>query len=70
MLLAPLAQAAGVKALMAKPIPEWPGKEAVMLEVSYPPGTKDMAHRHDAHALVHVLEGTIQMRLEGSSRAA
>ena len=36
-----------------------------MLEVSYPPGAKDMAHRHDAHALVYVIEGTIQMQLEG-----
>ncbi|MGA0610351.1 cupin domain-containing protein [Caldimonas sp. KR1-144] len=36
-----------------------------MLEVSYPPGAKDMAHRHDAHALLYVLEGTIQMQLKG-----
>lgn len=59
------ANAAEVKELMAKPLPEFPGKEAVMLEVSYPPGAKDMAHRHDAHALLYVLEGTIQMQIEG-----
>jgi quercetin dioxygenase-like cupin family protein len=59
------ANAADVKPLMAKPLPELPGKEAVMLEVSYPPGAKDMAHRHDAHALLYVLEGTIQMQLQG-----
>lgn len=64
-LLAPYADAADVKELMAKPLPELPGKEAVMLEVSYPPGAKDMAHRHDAHALLYVLEGTIQMQLKG-----
>ena len=57
--------AADVKQLMAKPLPELPGKEAVMLEVSYPPGAKDMMHRHDAHAWVYVLEGTIQMQLKG-----
>ena len=56
--------AADVKQLMAKPLPELPGREAVMLEVSYPPGAKDTAHRHDAHALVYVLEGTIQMQLK------
>jgi quercetin dioxygenase-like cupin family protein len=61
------ANAADVKQLMAKPLPELPGKEAVMLEVSYPPGAKDMAHRHDAHALLYVLEGTIQMQLQGGA---
>lgn len=59
------ANAADVRQLMAKPLSELPGKEAVMLEVSYPPGAKDMVHRHDAHALVYVLEGTIQMQLQG-----
>ena len=64
-LLASRANAADVKQLMVKPLPELPGKEALMLEVSYPPGAQDMAHRHDAHALVYVLEGTIQMQLKG-----
>jgi quercetin dioxygenase-like cupin family protein len=36
-----------------------------MLEVSYPPGARDMAHRHDAHAFVYVLEGQIVMQLKG-----
>jgi quercetin dioxygenase-like cupin family protein len=65
-LLVSQTHAADVRQLMAKPLPELPGKEAVMLEVSYPPGARDMAHRHDAHALVYVLEGTIQMQLEGA----
>jgi quercetin dioxygenase-like cupin family protein len=64
-LLVSRANAAEVKQLMVKPLPDVPGKEAVMLEVSYPPGAKDMVHRHDAHALVYVLEGTIQMQLKG-----
>ena len=59
------AHAADVKQLMGKPLPELPGSEAVMLEVSYPPGEKDRVHRHDAHAFVYVLEGTIQMQLQG-----
>ena len=64
-LLAAPTQAAEVKQLMAKPLPEYPGKEAVMLEVAYAPGAKDMEHRHDAHALLYVLEGTVQMQLKG-----
>ena len=64
-LLAGPAQAGEVTQLMAKPLPEYPGKEAVMLEVSYPPGARDMEHRHDAHALLYVLEGTVQMQLKG-----
>jgi len=36
-----------------------------MLEVSYPPGARDMVHRHNAHALVYVLEGEIVMQLKG-----
>ncbi|WP_077036763.1 cupin domain-containing protein [Pelomonas sp. KK5] len=64
LVLAPQADAADVKQLMARPLPEVPGREAVMLEVSYPPGARDMAHRHDAHAFVYVLEGTVQMQLE------
>ena len=59
------AHAAEVKPLMTKPLPDFPGKEALMLEVSYPPGAKDMAHRHDAHAFVYVLEGTVQMQIKG-----
>lgn len=65
LLIVTLAQAADVKPLMTKPLSDMPGKEAMMLEVSYPPGAKDMVHRHDAHAFVYVLEGTVQMQLEG-----
>jgi quercetin dioxygenase-like cupin family protein len=59
------ANAAEVKQLMVKPLPEAPGREAQMLEVSYPPGAKDVTHRHDAHAMLYVIEGTIQMQLKG-----
>jgi quercetin dioxygenase-like cupin family protein len=36
-----------------------------MLEVSYPPGARDIVHRHDAHAFVNVLEGQIVMQVKG-----
>ncbi len=37
-----------------------------MIEVSYPPGAQDMAHRHNAHAFVYVLEGQTVMQLKGT----
>ena len=59
------AGAADVKELFAIDLADYPGKEARMLEVSYPPGARDMVHRHNAHALVYVLEGEIVMQLKG-----
>jgi quercetin dioxygenase-like cupin family protein len=36
-----------------------------MIVVTYPPGSVDPVHRHDAHAFVYVLEGSIVMALNG-----
>jgi gentisate 1,2-dioxygenase len=36
-----------------------------MITVEYPPGTSDPVHRHNAQALVYVLEGTIVMGVNG-----
>jgi quercetin dioxygenase-like cupin family protein len=44
---------------MQKELPDEPGKEMLMLSVDYPPGAVESIHRHDAHAFVYVLEGTI-----------
>jgi quercetin dioxygenase-like cupin family protein len=65
MLAAVPAEAADVKELFAIDLADYPGKEARMLEVSYPPGARDMVHRHDAHAFVYVLEGQIVMQVKG-----
>jgi quercetin dioxygenase-like cupin family protein len=65
MLAAVPAQAADVKDLFGIDLADYPGKEARMLEVSYPPGAQDMVHRHDAHAFVYVLEGQIVMQVKG-----
>jgi quercetin dioxygenase-like cupin family protein len=59
------ADAADVKELFAIDFADYPGKEGRMIEVSYPPGAKDIVHRHDAHAFVYVLEGQIVMQLKG-----
>jgi len=65
MLAAVSAEAADVKELFAIDLADYAGKEGRMLEVSYPPGARDMVHRHDAHAFVYVLEGQIVMQLKG-----
>ena len=59
------AHAADVKPLFATDLADYPGKEARMLEVTYPPGAQDMAHRHDAHVFVYVLEGEVVMQVKG-----
>jgi quercetin dioxygenase-like cupin family protein len=46
-------------------LPDYPGKEAVMLTVDYPPGAVDPVHRHNADAFVYVLEGSIVMGVRG-----
>lgn len=56
---------AQVTALMSKALAEHPGKEAVLITVDYPPGGASPVHRHNAHALVYVLEGSIVMGVQG-----
>ena len=60
-----MAQEAKVTPLMSKDLKEFPGKEGVMIAVEYPPGASDPIHRHNAHAFVYVLEGSIVMQLKG-----
>lgn len=60
-----LAQEPKVTQLMSKTMPNLPGKEGMMLLVEYPPGGADPIHRHNAHAFVYVLEGTVIMQLKG-----
>ena len=36
-----------------------------MITVEYPPGSSDPIHRHNAHAFIYVLEGSIVMQLRG-----
>ena len=60
-----MAQQAKVTSLMSKDLPEFPGKEALMITVDYPPGSSDPVHRHNAEAFVYVLEGSIVMQVKG-----
>ena len=56
---------ASVTPLTSKDLPEFPGKEVLMITVDYPPGSVDPIHRHNAHAFVYVLEGSIIMQVKG-----
>jgi quercetin dioxygenase-like cupin family protein len=56
---------ASVTPLTSKDLPEFPNKEVLMITVEYPPGSVDPIHRHNAHAFVYVLEGSIIMQVKG-----
>src|SRR5882672_2182262 len=55
-----------VTPLMLKELGDIPGKEVLAITVDFPPGAVDPIHRHDAHAFVYVLEGSIVMQLKGA----
>ena len=56
---------AKVTPLLSKDLTDFPGKEGLMFTVEYPPGASDPIHRHNAHAFVYVLEGSIVMQVRG-----
>jgi quercetin dioxygenase-like cupin family protein len=60
-----MAQEAKVTSLMSKDLPENPGKEMLMISVEHAPGGSSPIHRHNAHAMVYVLEGSIVMQVKG-----
>src|SRR3989337_3229815 len=63
-----MAQEAKVTSLMSKDLKDFPGKEGLLITVEYPPGASDPIHRHNAHAFVYVLEGSIVMQLKGGKQ--
>src|SRR5262249_47551544 len=60
-----MAQEAKVTQLMSKELADLPNKECLMITVEYPPGGSDPVHRHNEHAFVYVLEGSIVMQVKG-----
>ena len=60
-----LAQQAKVTEVMSKDLADIPGKEGLMITVTYPPGSSDPIHRHNAHGFIYVLEGSIVMKVRG-----
>ena len=63
-----MAQQPKVTSLMSKDLPENPGREVLMITVEYAPGGSDPIHRHNAHAIVYVLEGSVVMQVKGGKR--
>lgn len=51
--------------LFEKALPDLPGKELTLVELTLPPGGASPAHRHNAHVVVYVLEGSIVMQVAG-----
>jgi quercetin dioxygenase-like cupin family protein len=60
-----VAQEPKVTPLMCKDLAESPGREALMITVEHAPGGSSAIHRHNAHAFVYVLEGSVVMQLKG-----
>ena len=59
------AEQAIVTPLMSKDLKDFPGKEGLLITVEYLPGGSDPIHRHNAHAFVYVLEGSVVMQVKG-----
>lgn len=62
---ASIAQQSTAKGVFQTDLPDIEGREAVVLEVVYPPGVASASHRHNAHTFVYVLEGTVEMQVAG-----
>ena len=58
------AQEPKVTPLMSKDL-ENPSREGLMITVEHAPGGSTPIHRHNAHAFVYVLEGSVVMQLKG-----
>ena len=65
---AAFAQQAKVTSLLTKDLMGIAGKEAALVSVEYPPGAMGAVHRHNAHVIVYVLEGSIVMQVRGGKQ--
>src|SRR6266850_5879403 len=63
-----MAQEPKITSLISKDLPESPGREALMITVEHGPGESTAIHRHNAHAFVYVLEGSVVMQLQGGQQ--
>jgi quercetin dioxygenase-like cupin family protein len=63
-----MAQEVKVTPLMSKVMADVSGKEGLMITVEYPPGGSDPIHRHNAHAFLYVLEGSVVMQVKGGKQ--
>src|SRR5262249_57546401 len=63
-----MAQEGKVTPLMSEVLTDISGKEGLMITVEYAPGGSSPIHRHDAHAFVYVLEGSIVMQVQNEKQ--
>ena len=63
-----MAQEVKVTSLMSQVMTDVSGKEGLLITVEYPPGGSDPVHRHNAHAFVYVLEGSVVMQVKGGKQ--
>jgi quercetin dioxygenase-like cupin family protein len=62
-----MGQDAAVQPLLSKDLARDSAREVSMITVEYPPGGSDPVHKHDAQALVFVLEGSVVMQVRGGA---
>jgi len=63
-----MAQQPEITSLMSKDLTENPSKEILVITVEYAPGGSDPIHRHNAQAIVYLLEGSIVMQVKGGEQ--
>ena len=63
-----MAQQPKVMSLMSKDLTENPGREVLVITVEHAPGGSNAIHRHNAHAIVYVLEGSVVMQVKGGQQ--
>ena len=54
-----------ITTLLTKHVVGFPGEEALMYTVDFPPGYSSPVHRHNAQVSVYVLEGSVVMQVRG-----
>lgn len=62
------AQGSIAKGLFQANVDDATNQEIVVVEVEYPPGVASNSHRHNAHTVVYVLEGTVVMQVKGGEK--
>ena len=63
-----MAEEAKVTPLMSEVLTDISGKEGLMITVEYAPDGSSPIHRHNAHAFVYVLEGSVVMQVQNGKQ--
>ncbi|MFL5114715.1 MAG: cupin domain-containing protein [Microvirga sp.] len=65
-----MAEEPKVTPLMSKDLAESPRREVLVITVEHAPGGSSAIHRHNAHAFVYVLDGSVVMQLKGGQQVS